>query len=86
MARNGYGLPNVSLGPAMPDPSTPFGRATLETTLRPFQGWPARRAGGLGPSSTPLDTPRPTPLHPGFRRRMFEMMHYGLICLRFRGN
>jgi fatty acid desaturase len=27
-----------------------------------FQGWPIRRVGGLQPSSTPLDTPRRTPL------------------------
>jgi hypothetical protein len=41
----------------MPDPSRPCGRATPETVLRPFQGWPAFWAGGLRPSSTPLDTP-----------------------------
>jgi hypothetical protein len=46
----------------MPYPSTPCGRATPETAIRPFQGWPARRAGGLQPSSTPLDTPRRTPM------------------------
>jgi hypothetical protein len=37
-------------------PWTPCGRATPEPTLWPFQGWPVRRAGGLRPSSTPLDT------------------------------
>jgi hypothetical protein len=41
------GLHKVSLGPAMPDPSTPCGRTTLETAL-----W--------RPSFTPLDTPRRT--------------------------
>jgi hypothetical protein len=28
----------------------------------PFLRWPARRAGGLQPSSTPLDTPRRAPM------------------------
>jgi hypothetical protein len=36
-ARGGYGLPKVSLGPTMPNPSTPCGRATPETALQPFQ-------------------------------------------------
>jgi hypothetical protein len=31
MARGGHGLPKFSTGPAMPYPSTPCGRATLET-------------------------------------------------------
>jgi hypothetical protein len=62
MARGGHGLPKVSLGPAIPYASTPFGRATPETTLQLFQGWPACRAGGLTPPSTPLDTSRRTPL------------------------
>jgi hypothetical protein len=51
MARDGHGLPIVSLGPAMPYPSTPYGRATPETASRLFHGWQ---------SSTPLDTPRRT--------------------------
>jgi hypothetical protein len=34
MARGAHGLPKVSLGPAMPDPSTPCGRATRETGER----------------------------------------------------
>jgi hypothetical protein len=29
----------------------------------PFQGWTAQRMGGLWPLSTPLDTPRCTPLY-----------------------
>jgi hypothetical protein len=62
MARGIHRLPKVSLGPAMPYPSTPFGRATPKTALQPFLGWPACRAGGLRPSSTPLDTPRRTGL------------------------
>jgi hypothetical protein len=33
MARGGHGLPNVSLGPAMPYLSTPCGRATPETAV-----------------------------------------------------
>jgi hypothetical protein len=60
MARGGYGLPKVSPGPAMLDPSTPCGQATPERALQPFQGWPARRAGGLRLSSTLLDTARRT--------------------------
>ena len=55
-----HGLPKVSCGPAMPDPYTPCGRATPQTALRPFGGWPARRAGGLRPSSSCLDTPSRT--------------------------
>jgi hypothetical protein len=61
MARGGYGLPKVSPEPAMPNPSTPCRQATPETALQPFQGRYACRAGGLRPSSTPLDTPRRTP-------------------------
>jgi hypothetical protein len=41
----GHGLPKVSPGPAMPDPSTPFGWAIPETTLQPFLECPAHRAG-----------------------------------------
>jgi hypothetical protein len=63
MVRGGHGLSKVSPGPAIPNPSTPCGQATPETALRPFRGWPARRAGGLRPSSTPLITPRHTPTH-----------------------
>jgi hypothetical protein len=33
--------------------------------LRPFGGWPARRAGGLRPSSSPLNTPSHTGLSTG---------------------
>jgi hypothetical protein len=51
-----HGLPKVSCGPVMPDPYTPFG------------GWPARRAGGLRPSSFPLDTPSRTGLPVGRRQ------------------
>jgi hypothetical protein len=65
MAWGGHGLPKVSCGPAMPNPSTPCGRATSETASWLFQGWPACRAGGLRPSSTPLDTPRRTPMTEG---------------------
>jgi hypothetical protein len=62
MASSGHGLPKVSFGPAMPDPSTPCGRATPETTFRPFQGWPSHRAGSLRLTSTLLDTARRAPL------------------------
>jgi hypothetical protein len=59
MVRGGHGLPKVSPGPAMPDPSTSCGRATPEKALRLFQGWPACRVGGLRPSSTPFGHPTP---------------------------
>jgi len=43
MARGGHALPKVSLGPAMPDLSTPCGRITPDTALwriaRPQGGW-----------------------------------------------
>jgi hypothetical protein len=57
MARVDHGL-----GSAMPYPSLPCGRVTPETALRLFPAWPAHRVGGLQPSSTPLDTPRRTPM------------------------
>jgi hypothetical protein len=44
MARGIHGLPKVSPRPTMPNPSTPR-RTTHDTALRPFQGWPACRAG-----------------------------------------
>jgi hypothetical protein len=62
MARGDHGLTKVSPAPAMPYRSMPCGQATPETALQPFQGWPAHRAGGLLPSSTPLDTSRRTPM------------------------
>jgi hypothetical protein len=43
MTRGIHGLPKVSPGPSIPDPSTPCG---------PFRGWSAHSAGGLRPSST----------------------------------
>jgi hypothetical protein len=64
MARGGHELPKVSLGPTMPDPSTPCGQAICFTSFpRPFQGWPTCRTGGLRLSSTLLGTPRRTPMH-----------------------
>jgi hypothetical protein len=62
VGRGGHGVPKVSLGPAMPYPSMPCRLATPETDLHPFQEWPAHSAGGLRPSSTPLDIPRRTPM------------------------
>jgi hypothetical protein len=56
MARGGHGLPKVSTGSTMPDPSTPCGQATPETASQ-LQGWPTHKAGGLEPSSTILDPP-----------------------------
>jgi hypothetical protein len=38
------------------------GRDTPETALQPFQGWLARKVGGLRPFSTLLDTPRHMPM------------------------
>jgi hypothetical protein len=70
MAKGGHGLSKLSLGPAMPDQSTPCRQANPETALRLFQEWPARRAGGLQPSLMPLDTPRLTPMY--YRRRSSE--------------
>jgi hypothetical protein len=82
MARGGHGLPKVSLGPAMPYPSTPYGRATPETALQQ-------------PSSTPLDTPRhtPMPFRPAsIRPHLIEFLNLVLIfslfvlfCFRFPG-
>jgi hypothetical protein len=62
MARGGHGLPKVSIGPAKHYPSTPCGRVTSETTLWPFQGLLAYRAGSLRPSASSLYTPRQTPM------------------------
>jgi len=51
MARGGHELPaKFPSGPPCP------------TLLLPFQGCPARRASDLRPSSTPLDSPRLTPM------------------------
>jgi hypothetical protein len=47
MERGGHGLPKVSPGPAMLYLSMPCGWAIPKTALRPFQGWPAHRTGGL---------------------------------------
>jgi hypothetical protein len=75
MARGDHGLPKISLGHAMPFPIYALHRTLPETALWPLQGRPAHRAGGLRPSSTPLDTPRRTSMQDHsreeeFRRRM----------------
>jgi hypothetical protein len=57
-----HGLPKVSPSPVKPNPYTPCGQSTPQTALRPFEGWPACRAGGLRPSSSPLDIPSRTGL------------------------
>jgi hypothetical protein len=54
MARGGHGLSTVLLGSAMPYPSMPCGLATPEMA--------SCEVGDLRPSSTPLDTPRRTPM------------------------
>jgi hypothetical protein len=56
MVRGGHRLPKVSPGPAMPYPSTPCGRATPQTALRP--------------SSTPLEALRHTPLSKTSRKNI----------------
>jgi hypothetical protein len=58
-ARGGHGLLKASLRPAMTNPSTTCGQAT---TKKAVLGWLTRRAGGLRPSSTLLETPRRAPL------------------------
>jgi hypothetical protein len=58
----GRGLPKVSSGLAIPDPSMPCGRATPETNFQLFLGWPTYRAGGLRLSSTLLVIPRHMPM------------------------
>jgi hypothetical protein len=65
MKRGGHGLPIVSPGLAKPYPSKPCEQAIHEAAFQPFQGWPTNRAVSLRPSSTPLDTPRLTPMFPG---------------------
>jgi hypothetical protein len=62
VAGGGHGLLKVSLGLAMPYPSTSCGWTTPETDSRPFRGWPALRAGHLRPFATPLDTSRCAPM------------------------
>jgi hypothetical protein len=62
IARGGYRLPKVSLGHALPYRFTPCGWTNPLTILQPCQGWSTRRAGGLRSSSTPLDSPRHTPM------------------------
>jgi hypothetical protein len=63
MAGGGHGVSKVLLGPAMPYPSMPSKRATPETNLRLFQGWPSHKARGLRQSSIPLDTPCRMPMN-----------------------
>jgi hypothetical protein len=58
----GVAMDSLEYHLAMHDPSTPCERATLETVLRPFLGWATRRAGGLQPSSSLLDTLCHTPM------------------------
>jgi hypothetical protein len=72
MVRGIHGLPKVSPGPAMSDPSTPCRRATPERAL---QGWSARKAVGLQPFYTPLDTPR--------RKGLFDMTGIVIRCYSF---
>jgi hypothetical protein len=50
-----YGLPKVSPRPAIPNPSTPCGRAIPKTVSQLFLWWPDSKVGGLRPSPNPLD-------------------------------
>jgi hypothetical protein len=77
MAIGGHGLPKVSPGPASPDPSTPCGRATPLIGLRLFQGCPTRRAGGLLPSSTLMNTQRHTPVFLLYKLTSFPSLSGG---------
>jgi hypothetical protein len=47
----------LSLGPAMPYHSTPYGGVTSETAIKLFQGWPLAGKTACGSLTTPLDTP-----------------------------
>jgi hypothetical protein len=62
MGSGGHGFPKFSHGLAMPDLLCHVGRPPLKQL---FQGWPPRSARGLWTSSTPLDTPRHTPMKAG---------------------
>jgi hypothetical protein len=67
MARGDYGLPKDSPGPAKPYPSTSCGQLPLKRVAGVHSGGDGSgvdtsRAGSLRPSSTPVDTPRRTPL------------------------
>jgi hypothetical protein len=56
MARGGHGLPEVPLGPAMPNPSMPCRRATIQTTVSEV----ARSQGGRpGAVFNPFGYPMP---------------------------
>jgi hypothetical protein len=72
MAKVIHRLPEVSPGLAMPDPSVPCRRATLETALQPFLG------GQPAVFSYPLGVPRRTPMGP--TQRYLALWHK-LICL-----
>jgi hypothetical protein len=79
MERSIHGLPNVLPGLAMPDTFTPCRRATPEMALRPFWQWPACRAGGLQPSSTPLVLGYPTPYGPRWNRLLCKKLSVTLF-------
>jgi hypothetical protein len=65
-ARGQGGALKYRLGPpgryALPFYALQAGGCPPETALWPFQGWPALKVDGLRQSSTPSDTPRPTPM------------------------
>jgi hypothetical protein len=84
LARGGHRFPKVSLGLAMPYASN---------TLKVVSEVVARRAGGLQPSSIPLDTPQCMPLcHYKFNVTIKYMFMFNLVsllswslALRYRG-
>jgi hypothetical protein len=84
MARGGHGLPKVATGPAMPNSFMTWGRATIETALQPFQGWPAHRESGLQPSSTLFVTPRRTPMKE-VQKRTCPLTTLALLILKLSG-
>jgi hypothetical protein len=79
MVRGIHGLPKVSPGPAMTNPSTPFRRVTPKMALRPFLEGPTRKAGGLQPFSTPFDTPCRTGLIPSSITILGSHLQHGWV-------
>jgi hypothetical protein len=79
MARGGHGLLNVSLGPAMLNPSMPCGRATPETALRWFQVWPSMQGGWPAAVFYPFGRPMPY----AYAHRLVEAAKgcFGVACL-----
>jgi hypothetical protein len=98
MERGGHGLPKVLPQPAMLDLSMPCRQAALETALWQFQEWPTHGtgAGGLQPSTTPLDNPNRTPMaflgtavhagDGGTRTRLLATLHLSPITMKIKSS